>query len=197
MIPAPAVPYLHPAMSRKAIVALLLLAALVGLGVVLFRQGPYPLAGDPVLPPPAPVLVAVAEDGDAAAASIPADGPVLQATLERLRTDVDLALREDGYPTAHRIVDDAIAGSAFTGVDRQRLMVVKLGLLGREGDHAAMLDWMDRIIAVDPASELATGMAKQRPAIEVASKRPANDPGPCATCGEQHPGGVHPLEPGE
>jgi hypothetical protein len=117
--------------------------------------------------------------------------------LDRLRSDVDLVLREDGYPAAHRIVDEAIAGSGFSGVDRQKLMVVKLGLLGRQGDHAAMLDWMDRIIALDPASELALGMAKQRPAIELASKRPANDPGPCATCGEHHPGGVHPLEPGE
>jgi hypothetical protein len=182
-------------MSRKAIVALLLLAALVGLGVVLFR--PQPVADAPALPPSAPAPVADAEEGDAAAATIPADGPALQAMLDRLRSDVDLVLREDGYPAAHRIVDEAIAGSGFSGVDRQKLMVVKLGLLGRQGDHAAMLDWMDRIIAVDPASELAAGMAKQRPAIEVASKRPANDPGPCATCGEQHPGGVHPLEPGE
>lgn len=180
-------------MSRKAILAVLLAAALVGPGTLMLRQKQEPVADAPALPRTRPADV----EARSAPAPVPADGPALQATLDRLRTDVDLALREDGYPAAHRIVDEAIAGSGFSGVDRQKLMVVKLGLLGRQGDHAAMLDWMDRIIAVDPASELAAGMARQRPAIEVASKRPANDPGPCETCGRHHPGGVHPLGPGE
>lgn len=180
-------------MSRKSIAVVLLLAVLVGLGMVLLRQ--EPAVDAPVLPPPASSSADV--DARTGPAPGPADGPALQATLDRLRIKVDLALREDGYPAAHRIVDEAIAGSGFSGADRQRLMVVKLGLLGRQGDHAAMLDWMDRIIAVDPASELAAGMAKQRPAIELASKRPANDPGPCETCGQHHPGGVHPLGAGE
>jgi hypothetical protein len=187
-------------MRRIAILAIFLVAALVG-AALLLRQPPEPAEGGTAASPPAPTQspVPASPEGEAGAATTaaPTTGAALQATLDKLRTDIDLALREDGYPAAHRIVDQAIASAGFSGADQQRVMVVKLGLLGREGDHAAMLDWMDRIIALDPASELARGMAKQRPAIELASKRPANDPGPCATCGEHHPGGVHPLEPGE
>lgn len=187
-------------MRRNAILATFLVAGLVG-AAMLLRQPPAPAAGRTAAPLPTPMRppVPASPEGEAGAALTagPTTGPALQATLDKLRSDIDLALREDGYPAAHRILDQAIASSGFSGADQQRVMVVKLGLLGREGDHAAMLDWMDRIIALDPASELARGMAKQRPAIELASKRPANDPGPCATCGEHHPGGQHPQDPVE
>ncbi len=188
-------------MKPKTLIFVLLALALAGVGIVLRRPPPTESAGPPALPaksapkplaaaPVAPAPVAGSEAGPAA---IPVPSPELQATLNRLQSEIDLVLREGDYPAAHRIVDEAVASAGFKGPDQQRILVTKLGLLGRQGDHTAMLGLMDRIIAEAPDSPLAASIAKQRPTIELASKRPANDPGPCATCGQIHPDGAHPA----
>lgn len=194
-------------MRNKTLALVLLALVAAGTGIVLLRPPLAEPAASAVAPPalpaksapkqPVPPLSAPPEPSVAGAAAapppIPAPGPELQATLDRLQSEIDLVLREGDYPAAHRIVDEAIASAGFKGTDQQRLMVTKLGLFGRQGDHAAMVQLMDRIIAEAPDSPLAAAMARQRPAIELASKRPANDPGPCATCGQVHPGGEHPA----
>lgn len=194
-------------MKPKTLALVLLSLAAAGTGIILLRPPLAEPAASAAAPPglpaksapksPVPPLSAPPEPSatgaEAASAPIPVPGPELQATLDRLQSEIDLVLREGDYAAAHGIVDEAAASAGFKGPDQQRILVTKLGLYGRQGDHAAMVELMDRIIAEAPDSPLAAAMARQRPAIELASKRPANDPGPCATCGRIHPDGAHPA----
>lgn len=178
--------------------------ALAGFGFVLLKDWhtsrgdapaalpSVPSAGRSVIPE---TKTAPISSGQAVPQSIPMPGKEVRSMLDELQRDMDLLLRDGDDAGAHRRVDEAISSSSFSGIDQQRLMVIKLGLFARQGEHRAMLPLMDRIIAEAPDSPLAAAIARQRPAIELASTRSPNDPGPCATCGEVHPVGIHPSEP--
>lgn len=118
-------------------------------------------------------------------------GVRFEAVIAEVRRKVDAAIRDGDYQAADRHVDDALAGDGFEPVERQRLMVVKLGTRGMNGDHAAMLEVMDQIIAEDPTSAMAARMREERPIIEEVHRLGPEHPGFCETCGRDHPPGQH------
>jgi hypothetical protein len=113
----------------------------------------------------------------------------IKAAMTRLQPKIDAALRASDYPAAHQAVEDALASSGLQGTEKQRLMVSKLGLFGMEGDHAGMLAWMKKIIAVDPTSPTSQKMAAQLSTIEEFANRDSDDPGMCSTCKGIHADG--------
>ena len=114
------------------------------------------------------------------------------ALLAELRPKVDAALRESDFEAADRHVDEVLAAENLEALEKQRLMVVKLGTRGMRGDHAAMLDMMDEIIAVDPTSPLALQLLEERPKVERVHQLGPDHPDLCETCGQEHPPGMHP-----
>ena len=113
----------------------------------------------------------------------------IKAAMARLQPKIDAALRASDYPAAYQAVDDALASSGLQGAEKQRLMVSKLGLFGMEGDHAGMLAWMKKIIAVDPTSPTSQKMAAQLATVEEFANRDPDDPGICSTCKGIHADG--------
>lgn len=158
-----------------------------------------------VSPPPqkAETAVAVARPTNAADAAAEAPSPAVApvqdnatATFARqqqeLRRQVDAALMASDFEAADRHVDECLAQGTFTPQETQRLMAMKMSSRGMRGDHAAMLQLMDEIIAVAPSSELAAKMKQQRPQIETLQRQGGDHNAACDTCGSLHEDGKHP-----
>lgn len=122
-------------------------------------------------------------------APLPESDTAFKSVMAGLQPKIDAALRAGDYPAAHQVVDEALASSGFQGMEKQRLMVSKLGFLGMKGDHAGMLMLMKEIIAVDPTSPIAQKMATERAFLEELVKRGPDDSGMCSTCNGMHADG--------
>lgn len=111
--------------------------------------------------------------------------------LADVRKKVDTLLGDGDDEAALRHVDEALSIPGLSPTHRQQLKVVKLGIEGRSGDHAGMLEMMDQIIAEDPASVMAARMREERPIIEQFHRLGPENPVFCETCGQDHPPGQH------
>lgn len=111
--------------------------------------------------------------------------------MVEVRRLVDREVRAGNHAMAERHVDDALADTTLAPAERQRLMVVKLGTRGMRGDHRAMIEVMDQIIAVDPTSEIAGRMKKERPRVQELLRLGPDHPVFCETCQQEHPPGFH------
>jgi len=111
--------------------------------------------------------------------------------LADVRRRVDFAMASGDHEAAERHVDNALADAAIGPVERQRLMVVKLGTRGMRGDHVAMLEVMDEIIAEDPTSTIAARIIEERPRIREFHRLGPDHPVFCETCRQEHPPGHH------
>lgn len=160
---------------------------------------PPPVAESPPEPPAPsipPVPPASAMTAKPTAAVLPEPSERFTALLTELRPNVDAALRASDFQAADRLVDEVLASSDLDTLEKQRLMVVKLGTRGMRGDHAAMLELMDEIIAVDPATPLAAKLSEERPKIARVQQLGPDHPDLCETCGQAHPPGQHQAEEG-
>jgi hypothetical protein len=117
-----------------------------------------------------------------------------RALIAELRPKVDAALRASDFQAADRHVDEVLATPGLEPLEKQRLMVVKMGTRGMRGDHAAMLALMDEIIAVAPDSPLSAQLRRERPQIEKIQRLGPNHPELCETCGQMHAPGEHPAD---
>jgi hypothetical protein len=121
--------------------------------------------------------------------------PAPALDLAELQSEIEAALRENDYPSAHELIDHSIATSSRTAEEKQQLLAIKLGLFGRNGDHQQMLALMDQIIAENPNSALAANMAKQRAFVQDFAERDPHDSGMCETCNGHHAEGEPHLPP--
>lgn len=124
-------------------------------------------------------------------ANLPEPSQRFMTLIAELRPKVDAALLASDFKMADRYVDEALTTPGLVPIEKQRLMVVKMGACGMRGDHAAMLTLMDEIIAVAPASPLAAELGKERPQLEKIQRLGPNHRELCLTCGQMHSPGTH------
>ncbi len=180
--------------KNQTLIMAAVVAALVGLAVLMHhgRQA------DSAAPPVAQITRHAAQAdiaGIAPAArsgeNIPQPGGRFMALIAEIRPKVDAALLASDFKMADRYVDEALTTPGLEPIEKQRLMVVKMGARGMRGDHAAMLTLMDEIIAMAPDSPLAAELGKERPQLEKIQRLGPNHRELCLTCGQMHAPGTH------